>query len=288
MKKLIYLGICVLWGMGSVAAATEASFSHKLHTGMGLGCETCHDAAFTSETSADDLIPNFDEVCLMCHEASDIAKPQFEPVAFKADFPHKSHATSAEDCMTCHQGIDQKEATDGTYHLPTGQTCNGCHAGADVAEQKDDCYQCHNLEMVLMPANHTVGWKNGHGMTVHMETAASCGHCHNTETYCTNCHQGDNLDATVHPLNYRKTHGIRAKGNQDNCQTCHQEQAFCVDCHRSEMVIPSNHTYANWVSAEGGRHAKSAQYDLDRCMSCHNDAYTESVCMGCHATPSED
>jgi hypothetical protein len=87
----------------------------------------------------------------------------------------------------------------------------------------------------------------------------------------------------VHPLNFRFSHGMKARGDQENCYTCHQDQNYCQDCHRQEMVMPRNHASAGWANAKtGGAHRRAAAMDMDNCLACHNDRNGDPICAQCH------
>lgn len=273
-------------GVWVIAEESAITFSHKFHIeGVESACTDCHDQALESTTSTDDLLPDKD-MCLGCHEEEAIIYNKADWASIRAfNFSHQAHLESDEDaaCLECHQGVEEKEDV-GTYHLPARETCESCHGRADYAEEKELCLQCHQADFNFVPDDHGIGWMAAHGIEAEIATAASCNHCHQ-ESYCISCHEGDNLDRQVHPLNYRYHHGIDAKGNKEECMTCHQEHAYCVECHQIEGVVPKNHHFANWtnnIAGDGGKHAKEALYDFDNCMSCHNDAYVEPTCSMCH------
>jgi len=189
-----------------------------------------------------------------------MAEEETRITGFVAKFSHKTHIGGGAECVTCHQGIEEKEKPAEGYHIPVGSICTDCHGTSDYVEYKEQCITCHGGEFTFKPANHTVYWNKDHGISWQMETN-SCDHCH-SKMYCVNCHQGDNLDREIHSLNYRTTHGIDARANKENCVTCHQELSFCNDCHSIEMVMPRNHSYVGWSSGPGGGlHAREAQYE---------------------------
>ncbi len=66
------------------------------------------------------------------------------------------------------------------------------------------------------------------------------------------------------------------------CATCHEEPSFCVSCHVTEGVLPENHSRADWVSSDGGRHAEEARFDMDGCVACHGETGGSPVCADCH------
>lgn len=269
-------------------------FSHKFHVQeQEIGCLVCHEKVTKSSSSTDVLMPDMqtcynchdeDETpCATCHTNPDDPGIAPRPKIFKSRFPHKLHVNKeGTNCLLCHKGVENS-TTVGTFHFPKREYCNTCHQGADFVQNKVMCLSCHQKDMNFTPITHRVNWMKNHGVVEQMDSK-SCVHCHQNE-YCISCHEGDNLDHKVHPLNFKMTHGLLAKGNKENCLTCHQEQAFCVDCHRSEHVMPKNHALPNWsnrIEGDGGEHAREAQIDFDTCLSCHNDAYADVVCVTCH------
>jgi len=268
-------------------------FSHKYHIEeVEAECASCHELASNSLSITDNLLPEM-ATCYDCHDESDtkcgychtnIDEPGMVPryASFNSKFPHKTHTTDGTNCLSCHEGIPLKKVV-GTFHLPSSVSCASCHEPADYKDEKVKCLTCHNKDMNFLPSDHAVNWPKDHGVMDQLGDN-TCSHCHQT-SYCQSCHEGDNLDRKVHPLNFKSTHGRMAKGNKENCLTCHQEQMFCLDCHQTQMVMPKNHSYVNWsnrVTGNGGRHAKEAKFDFDNCQSCHNDAYSDNVCITCH------
>jgi hypothetical protein len=296
MKRIILilvLSIICLMSFGFAQEPDKIIFSHKFHNDeVGVECDNCHGSAMISLLPSDNLLPEMstcynchdedDTECGYCHTNTDEPGIAERPPQYKSKFSHKTHLESGADCLTCHQGITKKTQV-GKFHIPNAGNCASCHSPVDYSEEQQKCLVCHDASMDFSPADHEVNWKKDHGPYAQF-AEQTCSHCHQ-QNYCQNCHQGDNLDREVHPLNFRNNHGIIAKGDKENCLTCHQEQLFCIDCHRTEMVMPQNHSYVNWsnrIKGNGGRHAKEAKFDFDNCMSCHNDAYTDIVCVTCH------
>lgn len=294
--KYVYtftLLFCCIVAQGLAQAPDKIIFSHEFHISEAdVECSSCHENVTTSKKTSDNLLPEM-ETCYNCHDEDDTpcsqchTNPDEADVAprnraFKAQFSHEKHLAQNVPCLDCHTGMDKKTEV-GTFHIPASATCTNCHGEADYKEEQIKCITCHSKDMDFTPASHVVNWSKDHGLNQQFGNS-DCSHCHQN-SYCQNCHQGDNLDREVHPLNFRLTHGNNAKANKQNCLTCHEEQLFCLDCHQTQMVMPKNHSYVNWsnrIPGNGGRHAKEAKFDFDSCMSCHNDAYTDNVCVVCH------
>lgn len=290
MKKIIFILGLFTVGMLSYllfAQDVEIIFSHKYHAEeVGVGCSDCHNAE-ESALATDDLLPDkpscytcHDEEtteCSYCHKDPDNAVKFQRITDYIAKFPHNKHIDVEGGCNHCHAGVATSETFVEQY-LPNMASCVECHK---VVDRVDYCYDCHNQGENLKPVDHQVVWRSSHGIAANTKKE-ECQVCH-TENYCVDCHHNDNLDRKVHPLNYVNNHSLQARGNKENCYTCHEEQAFCVDCHQQRMVMPRNHSTANWSNTRtGGGHARMAKLDLDSCLSCHSDAQGDPVCILCH------
>ncbi len=283
-----FAGLFFFWHSAVVfGQKVDLKFSHKLHIeDVGAACTDCHTAADSSTSPTQNLLPNMescyqchdeDSECTLCHKDPDNAIDYPRITTYIAKFPHATHIQSSIECTTCHENVAASENIL-DQHLPHMQKCTSCHTDK---EKIDYCYTCHSQNRDLRPANHKLDWLKGHGIAS-QTMKQDCKSCH-TEEKCLTCHQQDNLDRTVHPLNFVNNHSLVAKGNIENCYTCHEEQSFCVDCHRTELVMPRSHASAGWSNTKtGGGHARAARLDLDSCLSCHNVSDSEPVCLQCH------
>lgn len=298
--RIIFTGIfcCLILSYFSVFAAAEKpglKFSHKKHVVENeLECVTCHEAAESSKTGADNLIPSMetcgnchdvedDQQCKLCH--SDPENPGNVPHVenYSQLFSHEKHLGAGLECETCHQKIKTLETVE-PYILPEMTDCVSCHRSKNVSAE---CNVCHKPNERLKPLTHGPNFLHEHGDLARTgtETAVSgeksCNLCHNVN-YCQQCHEGDNLDRMTHPLNYEYTHSLDARGKERECTVCHTERSFCIDCHADNLVMPQNHT-GGWANRlDGGRHRIEAENDLENCMSCH-EADAEQVCQKCHS-----
>ncbi len=104
--------------------------------------------------------------------------------------------------------------------------------------------------------------------------------CHQ-QSFCQDCHEGDNLDRLTHPHNFEFTHALAAQGKERECAVCHTQRSFCIDCHRDNLVLPHNHP-SGWTNQiDGGRHRLEAMSDLENCMACH-EQNADQICQPCH------
>ena len=284
---LFVLVIASLSLLGMRRVEPDLIFSHKFHTQeVGAECSSCHDAANSGDAS-DNLLPSM-ATCYTCHDESstDCGYCHGNPenasevpriTAYIAHFPHDRHAAKDISCTTCHAGVENSDDVS-AVHLPDMASCQSCHGNI---EQPDYCYVCHGRKEQLVPNDHRLDWRRTHGVLSHTQ-GQQCKMCH-TEQQCLQCHQQDNLDHKVHPLNFINSHGLAAKIKRDNCTTCHEDNQSCQSCHREQLVLPRNHNTAGWSNrSTGGRHARIAKMDLDNCLTCHNERFGEPICADCH------
>ncbi len=285
-KLIIIISVIFLFILSLVAFGddqkSELIFSHKLHVEeMGMDCLSCHQAAETSKTGKDNLMPTMESCgnchdvestdnCGMCH--SDLENMRAVPRVkeYSVFFSHEQHIEAELECLTCHEEVAEKEQVE-PYILPPEVSCQECHSQRRV-----------------MPSTHGPDFIHSHAEQARTSEAAmrasqSCNTCHKNN-FCQNCHEGDNLDRTTHPLNYAFTHSLDAQGQERECAACHTDRSFCNDCHAQFQVMPHNHT-AGWVNnipGDGGRHRIEAQNDLENCMACH-EQNAQQICQTCHS-----
>lgn len=289
MKKLLYGGWLLVIPMLILVGVAqgqdgEFEFSHKYHKEMGIeDCATCHATALESTTGEDDLLPGA-ETCQMCHGDA-VTPPANLPriTDYQEIFSHTRHAVDEEiDCANCHTDIMKDEAITAD-HLPIMTDCYSCHA-SDVQKVPEDCSMCHGPEERLTPKTHTATWENYHGMKVSTTGTEECAMCHVSESFCQDCHFGDNVVHQTHPENWEYAHGVEARQQSADCSTCHESKQFCADCHKSNLVMPVNHATPNWANQiTGGRHADEAMMDVDNCATCHTNPGADPTCLECHS-----
>lgn len=298
MKRVfLILGILLLSSilMSNSAQPIELKFSHKLHTiDEDMECSDCHESAAISLSGSDNLLPDM-ETCGDCHDIeeeencstchSNVDEPASYPTieSYLEKFPHKKHIEKGYDCRNCHEPVTQKTAI-GSYVLPNMAFCMDCHQNNGASTE---CLSCHQTETSLIPVSHTLDFKHHHSDLAQSENPAilnnkKCSTCHNVN-FCQDCHEGDNLDRTTHPLNYQFTHSLDAQSKQMDCSTCHTDRMFCLECHRDNNIMPHNHTpgWVNQIPDDGGRHKFEAEVDLESCMACH-EQNASTICQPCH------
>ena len=272
-------------GYKLVVPESDIIFSHQFHVEeQELECEACHLDIAASELSLDKNMPTMDE-CAVCHDVEDddlcgsCHKNVDEPMAIpdperEIIFSHRLHIELNTECAFCHSDIASSDTPSDRY-MPTKPICFSCH---DDKKATRKCQACHSSGISVSDI-HPSGWKNIHGTEASVREDY-CAKCHADNNFCIDCHRGDNIDGTIHDLNYFFTHGLDAKSNQKNCSHCHDNQQFCVSCHESELRMPLNHSKLNWRL----NHKFAALNDIESCANCH-ESTQPSTCatIGCHS-----
>ncbi len=333
---------------GQQQPGKSVMFSHENHVvEREIACADCHTAAPESESSLDRLIPDhqscetchgeaIENDCSYCHTNPDAIEPMVLP-SRDLIFSHKKHATTGGiACETCHGGLPPVDTgnggeggdaggamthsgTGGTEsHMPAMAMCVDCHSAKQVSV---NCETCHSNFTNLIPENHLVsGFAKEHDRAVRLGSMdVTCSTCH-TESFCQDCHTGDQLRGfggtrglmtvpgarqslkdspdelrlqAAHDLNYRFTHPVDARNRMIDCSGCHDRQAFCADCHQNGGILtegkikPQSHFEAGWVmiasGSGGGRHAQMGRRDIESCVSCHDVEGQDPTCILCHS-----
>lgn len=263
-------------------------FDHSAHViQRDIECASCHNVV-DSELSSDRNLPDH-EICSDCHsiddEPQDCGYCHIDPddptgiVLTKSEliFSHKNHlkgTTENDLCLSCHTGMDKLLTGQLSSH-PVMQNCFACHDGFGAPS---DCSVCHTKVEKMTTLVHDPGWEHEHKFATDLG-GENCVPCHQPETFCSNCHAGDNLVETVHELNFRYSHGIDARSDDILCQTCHEPETFCSSCHAGAGYMPLDHIASDWALPPYA-HAESAMQDVETCAACHSS--DSPVCVNCH------
>ena len=276
-KARAYLPSDVIFGDQTI----PLRFVHDKHLAQEVDCETCHEAAESSVSAADLLIPHGfegEEVCTNCHDLESGEKgeppsgcstchfssydpkipkdkPQFKsdeatvkPALMSIPRPnlkmnHKAHIDKGIKCVRCHGGLEGIQVATRDNALPVMNTCLECHDGKQAPSE---CRTCH----LAKPDGRLVtDFANG--------KLKPAGHFRND----------------AHDDNYLRNHADTARGDEQYCSNCHQEK-FCLDCHNGvsrPLTIHPN----NWIIT----HPISARRNSPTCTSCHR---TQTFCLDCH------
>ncbi len=263
-------------------------------------CRVCHDGA---------VIRN---ECSLCHQNMlNIGPiPQSER---KFIFSHKQHLKYDPNCRRCHEGITQTDYCKGEY-LPKMLVCLECHNGyqasndceichgnvprqqlrpenhnelwlhahrSEARQNRAKCSECHTEDTCLdchlgynVLANvHDKDYRLKHALDLKIH-ATDCAACHNTQTFCQDCHDKERVDK---PINHLLTadwavsgHAKAARNQIEACAVCHDGPGSnCITCHK-----------------EGGRNPHPANYGLRLGHGpWHDDE--NYMCYDCHVKQSE-
>lgn len=238
---------------------TELIFDHSFHVGKEkLDCQTCHkgitevDYAFQAEQP----YPLMND-CWSCHGATNVASNACEachtstadllPQTHKSvNFIHTHKFAARElnaNCVMCHDN----------------NSCGECHVGTTMLTENN---ASNNFYKPYVPNNSVDGPKQQQITRVHQldyrfthgidakQKSSECQTCHNTETFCTQCHQGENQDFEM------------------------------------SGVAPASHLKPNFttigVGTGGGEHAILARRDIESCVACHDVQGADPTCLTCH------
>ncbi|MBA4250098.1 MAG: cytochrome C [Chlorobiaceae bacterium] len=284
-----------------VKKSSELIFNHKIHMeDSKTTCETCHKGVSEVDYSfhAAEANPSM-ALCYTCHSGVSVA---------------------ANDCQTCHTSTvnlipqDHKSGSFMKTHKfkSTAQNancamchdnsfCESCHAGTTMLDATNTAtnfytpYSPHtyvdNTKQQNINRVHDFNYRYTHGIDAKGKSA-QCQTCHQTETFCVECHSttgGDYALAGMLPRSHTLPnfftigvgsgggeHAILAKRDIENCASCHDVQgadANCITCHVDNDGIkgtnPKTHK-SNFMSA-----FDNGDWHNDRgsvCFSCHTDA----------------
>lgn len=259
-------------------------FNHRKHVKqLGVSCTTCHDAARSSQKSADSLLPpatrcdgchgsnhrNLAAVvsdeprplgqCSFCHVGYDPKRPSSVPRVQlpkpNLRFNHQKHVVAARmPCARCHGKVEELEL-----------------ATREQLPRMKECVTCHVLGA---PPSGVVS-------RARAKPAGTCPTCHLTEpsgVLATSFASGKLLpppwlNDAGHGPDFIERHKLVAGEDSKFCANCHQER-FCVGCHdgsvRPRRIHPND--FLN-------QHAIAARQDSPRCTSCHQ---LQAFCLTCH------
>lgn len=238
---------------------SELIFNHKQHvTDQKMECESCHkgleEAAYSFESAS--VNPPMSN-CYKCHNGETVAANNCETCHIStADLipvdhqqvnfakSHKFHAESPKaECEMCHDN----------------NFCETCHVATTMITEKNTetdfitPYSPHsfidNTKQQNIVRVHDMNYRFSHGIDAKGKTS-ECQTCHQTETFCAECHNSEGGDFTL------------------------------------EGFVPSSHKSANFVTigvgSGGGQHAVLAKRDVEQCASCHDVQGADANCIQCH------
>ncbi len=242
---------------------TELYFSHKSHMeNEEAECTTCHSGLDKVDFSieSENLFPEMKN-CNVCHseigeakatnfacESCHISTTDLLPEDHKSvnfNEMHKSSSMEADaNCQMCHDN----------------NFCETCHVGTTMITETNSAdnfyapYSPHryidNTKQQQITRVHDLNYQYNHGIDAKGK-ASNCTTCHQTETFCAECHN------------------VTENGD------------FAM-----EGFVPSSHTQPNFttlgVGSGGGLHAEIAKRDIENCAACHDTQGADPNCIMCH------
>ena len=241
--------IAISAGERRPASHTRADFE-RAHAGLARrdaqSCATCH-------VQTD---------CTACHLA--LPTPARALGAHTPAIPYP--AEQRHPAPPSHQA-PRWEATHGALAATRPQNCATCHT-------RSDCLDCHRADAAQgAPGYHPTGFLASHPAQAYGR-GASCADCHNTQSFCQDCHRQAGvvaqrrLQGGFHDSKqgFALNHGQAARQSLESCVSCHAERD-CLACH----------------SATRGRgfNPHGPGFDPDRLKRKN-----PGLCVACHAAGS--
>lgn len=238
---------------------SELLFNHKLHTSdQKMECTACHkgleDIAYSFESkSVNPPMAN----CYTCHNDRTVATNNCETchistvnlipadhqqVGFLKSHKHKAMSMT-NNCEMCH---------DNTF-------CESCHVSTTMITETNKARDFYtpfsphkfvdNTKQQQLTRVHDLNYRFTHGIDAKGKSA-NCQTCHQTETFCAECHTSSGGDYALGGM------------------------------------VPASHRAPNFVTigvgTGGGQHATLARRDIERCAGCHDVQGADANCIMCH------
>ena len=214
-----------------------------------LGAHAVADCSQCHTSETNLRFEPMDDACFSCHQPEYVATTN----------PDHEQAGYSTNCIECHK-IDAFEWTGiGINHdffpLTQGhaiEDCARCHTSPDYSSISPDCITCHNEDFLAT--------NNPNHQTLHF--SPTCTTCHTTQPGWKPAEYNEH-DNQYFPI-YSGSHN----GVWDNCTDCHTDpnnyaEFTCISCHSNPET--------------DNEHNEVAGY-----------SYTNTACLACHPTGSED
>jgi hypothetical protein len=241
----------------SVKPVRDLMINHKKHIGERKAkCVVCHAGIEKAELASDLGGPKM-AACTTCHNGQQATTQCENCHRNLANLYPSSH--TAVDFNKNHKFLTRLNAAD--------SQCQACHA-------EPFCAQCHDgTNLTTLTAGQKIGMisprtlgndkaKALAGQSVHdinyvythavdaKAKTVECQTCHNTRTFCNDCHEN----------------GTQGLGG--TLPTSHRTPGFAL---------------RGGYGSGGGRHAELARKNIEQCASCHDVEGTEPTCIFCHS-----
>ncbi|MBL1213375.1 MAG: cytochrome c3 family protein [Ignavibacteriae bacterium] len=289
-----------------VQSESQLIFSHKYHLDdKEMSCEECHAGFAEIDYSSELKNPNPAMAnCYTCHNDISVASNACESCHIstvglipethkKVNFVDR-HGFSAdeESCQMCH----------------ASSFCEDCHVATNAFDNPNRLndfytpYSPHNYiddtKQQVISRVHELNYRYTHGIDAKGKSF-ECTTCHETETFCAECHSSDGGDFAmggIVPLSHTAPdflmgsggeHAVLAKRDIERCASCHDTQGAdpnCIQCHQDfdgiEGTNPKTHQKGFMMDTDGSWHDDDGAV----CYNCHINTFTTGVgfCGYCH------
>ncbi len=310
MKKYNYMKFILFLALAAAASVLYSGekklFPHMTHGENDVECNTCHPGAKTSTQSKENLYPEKTVCAGECHEKDILNKVDFtgSKPKWKLIFNHKVHVEQDIKCVTCHAGINKKDFQAGDA-FPSMKVCFKCHNGDDAEKT---CTLCHEEKVPFPHKLHILDNKlacDECHKNIKKSTTTRGGRDIPPKNVCNDCHEAELKFSDVTDFPYRQTyefnHKLHVVGQELGCRECHKalyekehprqaelvpKMKYCFECHDNDTATkycmlchlnptkPRDHYY-DWDNM----HKKSANRDMQNCISCHR---SRQFCISCH------
>jgi hypothetical protein len=241
--------------------AKNIIFDHSFHLDkQKLKCEACHKGISEVDYGYKATQPYpIMENCYSCHsdkgkatsscEACHISTANLKPLNHQSVNFIKSHKFTAREmnanCIMCHDN---------------NNSCISCHAANNIISNMNTPtdfiapYLPNNFvdgtKQQQITRVHDLNYVYTHGIDLKGKTE-ECQSCHETETFCGNCHSSKNSDFSM------------------------------------GGIVPTSHFAIDFVTGRGvgtggGKHSILARRDIESCQSCHDVQGADPTCITCH------
>ncbi|MBI1931783.1 MAG: cytochrome C [Ignavibacteriales bacterium] len=292
-----------------IPRSSELIFNHKFHIEKNkMACADCHSGIMEVDYSFEsaNAFPSMKQ-CNTCHNDVSVASNNCEqchistvnlmPEDHKKVGFFKNHKFNNDNCEMCHN----KETFCEDCHVSTTGIVES-NTGKDFYTPYSPHNYIDGTKQQVITRVHDLNFVYTHGIEAKGKSQ-NCQTCHQTETFCAECHNSENGDFSlggVAPLSHTDAnfvlgrtigmggnHAILARRDIESCQSCHDVQGAdpsCIMCHTDLTPGKGNdaktHPSGFMRDVHGDWHNDGASI----CFDCHSSTNTAGVgfCGYCH------
>lgn len=195
-------------------------FNHSAHFAVGIRCDACH-TEFPHKPGKTLHVPL--ETCFTCHGSTHGVQGTLAPT--ECDACHTADIAKVtpdhnQDTWLIQPGTGLARHSRSALERPL--RCKMCH-------EATFCIDCHKMEMP-----HPAGWLPAEGEQVEpghavvaAEDSEACLMCHESKSFCNDCHHSDFKKLADWSGNHRI---VARETGAELCYECH-EPPYCSECH---------------------------------------------------------